>query len=66
MITRAAARGLALDGLGEHWHGKHGHNEPDPLDRSQRLEGIIIGYAGPDERAYPAALDALVRVLSVP
>ena len=52
LIQLAAAEGLALEGLGPHWHGDH----PD-------LQGLIIGFSRPSERAYPAAVSLLVRVL---
>lgn len=53
IIDRAAANGLALDGLGRHWHEPGGHPQ-----------GVIVGYGTPTEHAYPAALDVLARVLS--
>jgi GntR family transcriptional regulator/MocR family aminotransferase len=52
LLAHAAAHGLALGGLAGEWH--------DPTDRPQ---GLIVGYATPSESSYPAALDALVRVL---
>ena len=49
----AAAEGLALEGLGPHWHGdRRDHAGPD-----HRL------LAARRERAYPAAVSLLVRVL---
>ena len=52
LIQLAAAEGLALEGLGPHWHG----DQPE-------LQGLIIGFSRPSERAYPAAVSLLVRVL---
>ena len=52
LIALAAAEGLALEGLGDHWHGK----------RADR-QGLIIGFCRPSERAYPAAVALLARVL---
>ena len=51
--ARAARAGLALGTLGDHWH------EP----AAGRPQGLIIGYGTPGEGRYPAAVDALVRVL---
>jgi GntR family transcriptional regulator/MocR family aminotransferase len=59
LIMRARRAGIALDGLAPYWHisgartGSHG-----------RPQGIVLGYATPPERSYPAAVDALVRLLS--
>ena len=38
--------------LGNHWHHPGG-----------RPQGIIVGYGTPHERAYEAAVDALVETL---
>ncbi|GAA4204882.1 MocR-like pyridoxine biosynthesis transcription factor PdxR [Actinocatenispora rupis] len=52
VLDRAEAYGLALGALGTHWHGAPaGH-------------GVIVGYTTPAQSAYPAAIDALARVLS--
>ena len=51
LIQVAAAEGLSLEGLASHWH-----TEP-------ALPGLIIGFSRPSERAYPAAVSLLVRVL---
>jgi len=52
---RTEARGLAVGGLSEHWHGA-----------SSGPEGIIIGFATPSEPAYSAALEALASALPAP
>jgi GntR family transcriptional regulator / MocR family aminotransferase len=57
VITRAAARGLALEGLAEHWHDS---GEP------RRATGIMIGYGACGDGAYRAALEVLIGVLSWP
>jgi GntR family transcriptional regulator/MocR family aminotransferase len=54
LLARAAEHGVALDGLSDHWHGD-----------SPRGQGLIVGYGTPSERAYPAALGALARVLRI-
>ncbi len=51
-VRLAATEGLALEGLGRHWHA-------EPPDQ----QGLIIGFARPSERAYPAAVSLLVRIL---
>jgi GntR family transcriptional regulator/MocR family aminotransferase len=53
ILRRARARGLALRGLGGHWH-RPGPDHP---------QGIIVGFGAPAEGAYPAAVDTLVQVL---
>jgi GntR family transcriptional regulator/MocR family aminotransferase len=53
LLARCAQRGVALRGLTELHH--------DPADRPQ---GLLIGFAAPSERAYPAALDALFTALA--
>ncbi|WP_264932417.1 PLP-dependent aminotransferase family protein [Streptomyces sp. A012304] len=54
VLARAEAEGLAVGHLGEHWHGDR------PAGRPQ---GLVVGYGTPRERAYPQALDVLVKVL---
>jgi GntR family transcriptional regulator/MocR family aminotransferase len=54
LLARAAAHDLAVSGLRSHWHGT-----------GPRIQGLIVGYGTPSERAYPAALDALARVLRI-
>jgi GntR family transcriptional regulator / MocR family aminotransferase len=51
--ARAAVRGLALEYLDEHWHAAGAHPQ-----------GVIVGYGTPSQSGYPAALDALARVLT--
>ncbi|WP_431046997.1 PLP-dependent aminotransferase family protein [Streptomyces sp. P1-3] len=53
LLARCAHNGLALRGIAELHH--------DPADRPQ---GLLIGFAAPSERAYPAALDALFTALA--
>ncbi|MFJ2028573.1 PLP-dependent aminotransferase family protein [Streptosporangium sp. NPDC087985] len=55
VLGRASAHGLALGGLGDHWHRAGGHPQ-----------AIIVGYGTPREHSYPAALDALAHVLTQP
>jgi GntR family transcriptional regulator/MocR family aminotransferase len=52
LVALAAGEGLALEGLGRHWQSER-------LDRP----GLIIGFCAPSERAYPAAVALLARVL---
>ncbi|WP_329178478.1 MocR-like pyridoxine biosynthesis transcription factor PdxR [Streptomyces sp. NBC_01477] len=58
-LRRAAAEGLAVGTLGEHWHTAEGTARPAP----GRPQGLIVGYGTPGEGGYPAALAALTRVL---
>jgi GntR family transcriptional regulator / MocR family aminotransferase len=52
IIAAAAAEGLALDGMSQHWHGG-----------SPPSAGLLIGFSKASETAYPAAVSLLVRVL---
>jgi GntR family transcriptional regulator/MocR family aminotransferase len=52
LLARAVQHGLALQGLGSHWHQAGDHPQ-----------GIVVGYGTPSERAYQVALEALARVL---
>ena len=52
ILAAAAAQGLALGGLGGHWHRPEG-----------QPPGLVVGYGRPPSHAYPAALDILARVL---
>ncbi|WP_078862429.1 PLP-dependent aminotransferase family protein [Streptomyces sp. NRRL F-5123] len=56
VLRAAAAQGLAVGALGEHWH------TPEVPGRPQ---GLVVGYGTPGEGGYPAALDALARALRV-
>jgi GntR family transcriptional regulator / MocR family aminotransferase len=53
-LARAAAAGLAVGGLGEHWHTDGGARRP---------QGLVVGYGTPRERVYPEALEVLAKVL---
>jgi GntR family transcriptional regulator/MocR family aminotransferase len=52
VVAAAAAEGLALEALGVHSFGDLGH-----------VPGLLIGFSKPTERAYPAAVALLARVL---
>lgn len=54
LLTACADRDVAVRGLTELHHELEG----------DRPEGLLIGFAAPSERAYPAALDALSGVLA--
>ncbi len=54
MLKAAAFQGLALDGLSAFRH---------PGAPMSTVDGLVVGYATPSDRAYPAALDALRRAL---
>ncbi|MFG3099941.1 PLP-dependent aminotransferase family protein [Streptomyces sp. NPDC048182] len=61
VLARAAAEGLAVGRLGEHWH------RPDGAGAGAgRSQGLVVGYGTPREAAYPEALQALGRVLDLP
>jgi GntR family transcriptional regulator/MocR family aminotransferase len=53
VVVAAARRGLALEGLGEY----------SPTD-APRPSALVIGYGGPPEHAYTAAVGRLTAVLS--
>ncbi|MFI8346331.1 PLP-dependent aminotransferase family protein [Streptomyces sp. NPDC085596] len=53
LLAGCAQRGVALRGLTELRH-----------DLDGRPQGLLIGFAAPSERAYPAALDALSAALA--
>ncbi|MFF4030629.1 PLP-dependent aminotransferase family protein [Streptomyces sviceus] len=53
VLARAAAEGLAVGSLREHFHA------------ANSSEGLVVGYGTPREGAYPEALEALVRVLEL-
>ena len=50
-LSRAAARSLALEGLGPYWH------------RERALHALVVGYAAPPDHAFAAALSALAASL---
>lgn len=52
-LSACERRGIGLRGLSELWHARGDHPP-----------GILVGYAAPTERAYPAALDALTDLLT--
>ncbi len=52
VIATAAAEGLALEGLGMH-----------SFDDAPHVAGLLVGFSKPSERAYPAAVALLARVL---
>lgn len=54
ILSRAMARGLALQPLADHWH----HPAED------HYQGLIVGYSTPAEHAWPAALGTLCTVLT--
>ncbi|MEU0340271.1 PLP-dependent aminotransferase family protein [Streptomyces bobili] len=55
VLERAEAEGLAIGRLGEHWHARE--------DADGRPQGLVVGYGTPRERAYPEALEVLMKVL---
>ncbi|MFM9492592.1 PLP-dependent aminotransferase family protein [Streptomyces galilaeus] len=55
VLERAEAEGLAVGRLGEHWHAREA--------AGGRPQGLVVGYGTPRERAYPEALEVLVKVL---
>ncbi|WP_223291051.1 PLP-dependent aminotransferase family protein [Streptomyces avicenniae] len=56
-VAAAARAGLALDGLAAFRHP----DSPQP-----HRDGLVVGYATPPDHRFPAALDALRRVLPPP
>ncbi|MET8447445.1 MocR-like pyridoxine biosynthesis transcription factor PdxR [Streptomyces sp. NPDC005209] len=59
VLARAAAEGLAVGRLGDHWHAP-GTAGPSGEERQQ---GLVVGYGTPRERLYPEALEVLAKVL---
>jgi GntR family transcriptional regulator / MocR family aminotransferase len=55
-LAEAARRGVAVQGLG-------GFRHPDAP--SPARDGLVVGYAGPSESAWPGALTALADLLAV-
>jgi GntR family transcriptional regulator/MocR family aminotransferase len=51
VVDAAARRGVALNGLAEHWHA------------APRAKGLVVGYGAPTESGYPRALDVFTDVL---
>ncbi|MGW2665136.1 MocR-like pyridoxine biosynthesis transcription factor PdxR [Nocardia tengchongensis] len=56
VLSRASDYGLDIVGLSGMWLST--------TTELHRPQGIVVGFGAPSERAYPAALDALVRALS--
>ncbi|WLW53770.1 PLP-dependent aminotransferase family protein [Streptomyces sp. YU58] len=54
VLERAAAAGLAVGRLGEHWHAPGTEGRP---------QGLVVGYGTPREGRYAEALEALGVVL---
>ncbi|MCD7440123.1 PLP-dependent aminotransferase family protein [Streptomyces lincolnensis] len=54
VLERAAAAGLAVGRLGEHWHVPGTEGRP---------QGLVVGYGTPREGMYAEALEALGEVL---
>jgi GntR family transcriptional regulator/MocR family aminotransferase len=52
VIARAAARGVAVEGLGDYALGGHA-----------RGPGLVIGYAAPPDHAYTTALARLTAAI---
>jgi len=52
ILAECEARGVAVCGLAELYQGRDGVGQ-----------GLLIGYAGPSEREYPAAIEALAGTL---
>ncbi|WP_430378287.1 PLP-dependent aminotransferase family protein [Streptomyces sp. B1-3] len=61
VLERAAAEGLAVGSLGEHWHSRESREDLVVGPR----QGLVVGYGTPREGAYPRALEALARVLEL-
>ena len=62
VLAVAGQHGVALETLGPHWHaaGRLSGQTSEPGDHPQ---GLLIGFASATERAYPVAVEALIRVL---
>ncbi|MFF1444795.1 PLP-dependent aminotransferase family protein [Streptomyces sp. NPDC058295] len=56
-LKAAAWQGVALGGLADFRH---------PATDMAPQDGLVVGYATPPEHAYPAAVDALCRILPPP
>jgi GntR family transcriptional regulator/MocR family aminotransferase len=60
VLAAAQQHGVAIEVLGPHWH------QPGDQCRGQRGEhpqGLLVGFAAATERAFPVAVEALIRVL---
>lgn len=55
-VAAAARHGVAVEGLADYRH-------PEALGAALP-DGLVVGYATPPDRLYPAALDALCQALS--
>jgi GntR family transcriptional regulator/MocR family aminotransferase len=53
-VERARAEGLAIEGLAQHWQSVGEHHP----------KGLVVGFGHPSDRAYPAAVAMLGRVLA--
>ena len=53
-VERARGEGLAIEGLAQHWQSVAEHHP----------KGLVVGYGHPSDRAYPAAVAMLGRVLA--
>jgi GntR family transcriptional regulator/MocR family aminotransferase len=62
VISSAAARGLAVEGLGAFAHPSAAAPAGDGGPAS-RGDALVVGYATPSDSAWSGALDALCRVL---
>lgn len=56
VLAVAQQHGVALEVLGPHWHQPGG--QP-----GERPQGLLAGFAAATDRAFPVAVEALVRVL---
>ena len=57
MLRRAAAEGLALDGLSEHWHAADGRPRSGAaMAVPERPQGLVVGYGTPGRAATPRQL----------
>jgi GntR family transcriptional regulator/MocR family aminotransferase len=53
VLAAAEQHGVALEALGPYWH------RPD----AEHRQGLLVGFAAATERAFPVAVEALLRVL---
>jgi GntR family transcriptional regulator/MocR family aminotransferase len=52
VLAVAEQHGVAVGALGPHWHAG-----------ADRRQGLLVGFGAATERAYPVAVEALIRVL---